>query len=122
MSYLSTLRHSATIYRRRASSATDTARDGWGQDSRNPVANFAETRTGAIKCYHTDTDGTEQVAVGRTMRIVNVEVSIQISDDVRGDDRLILDDGRIVEVLAVRQIGNHHKIAKCANDSAKQKL
>lgn len=122
MGLLAMLRHRCTVYRQVAIKRDDPARDGWGQDNADPAPRYTETRDGAIPCYHTDTNGAQTITVGRTIYAVNVAVDLEYAADVQGGDRLLLDDGRIVDVLAVRNAGTHHKIAQCNYDSARQAL
>lgn len=93
----------------------------WGYDSgkREPVYTAGGDW---IPCYYTDKSGTEIINVAGVDVRVSTEVDLLPDVVLNQSDRLQLDDGRVVEVLAALRTGGIKVKAKCGSRSGIQAI
>lgn len=124
MAYADMLRNRCRILRKTDTPADESDDSDWGYEPapREPLY-FPEGDW--FPCWYTDKGGTEVVNVaGTDIRVTTeVDTTTEKARQIDGDDRLELDDGRIVDVLNVQILAGGFKgKVRCGSKSGIQPI
>lgn len=119
MAYEDMLTNTCRVLSRERTEGDETDDNDWGYESKVRTVRYYPGGEW-FNCYYTDKSGTEVINfAGSDVRVTTeIDVTTERGKTIGGDDRIELDDGRIVDVLNVLIMAGGFKAKiKCGSKS-----